>query len=53
MTIDTSLGHRFLRSVAERDWDTLASCFAADATFHAIIGLLCSGFLPIDPPRPV
>ena len=38
MSTDPSLGQRFLRSIAERDWDALASCFAADATFHAIIG---------------
>jgi ketosteroid isomerase-like protein len=32
------IGHRFLRSIAERDWPSLAACFANDAVFYAVIG---------------
>ena len=72
--IDPTIGYRFVRSIADRDWAALAECFANEAEFHALIGharpfrekraflrpgpdgiaacdLLCSGFLPIEPPR--
>jgi hypothetical protein len=36
--IDTTIGYRFVRSIADRDWAVLADCFASDAEFHAVIG---------------
>jgi hypothetical protein len=38
--IDTSVGERLVRAIADRDWDALAACFSSDARFHAVI---CSG----------
>ena len=34
---DLSLGLRFLRAIAERDWESLGHCFAPDATFRAVV----------------
>ncbi len=34
---DPSLGHRFLRAIAERDWESLERCFAPNAVFRAVL----------------
>jgi hypothetical protein len=36
-TPDHSVGHRFLRAIAERDWESLERLFAPDAIFRAVV----------------